>query len=331
VRIEKIPPTPQVLMEFAAEGLQRLGALCERTWHDRLQVVADGPAAATLGRPGELVETELCFPEGTDLDPVRDVFPGCPLAFRMAEELWKQMPRVFRAALPVITGKPPPEDVLYRGWARNSAAGHHPALAQPVKPAWHFTIVALLRCEIQAIDQHWSLHQLALAWPGGESDDGLAREIAFLGDEPLPQGLSWPAPEPSAIGALIERRLRQHIDLDPIRKRQERYLGRELARVDAYFLQYRRELEARGVRGGKQARFAERLAAAEEEHLRRRNDQIHRHEISVTPHLDALLWTAEPAWRTHVRWTEGRETREAPWNYVPRLRRWLPPAEAGCD
>ena len=102
MRIEKIPPTPQVLMEFAAEGLQRLGALCERTWHDRLQVVADGPAAATLGRPGELVETELCFPEGTDLDPVRDVFPGCPLAFRMAEELWKQMPRVFRAALPVV-------------------------------------------------------------------------------------------------------------------------------------------------------------------------------------------------------------------------------------
>ena len=161
-------------MEFATEGLQRLGALWERTWHDRLQVVADGPAAATLGRPGELVETELCFPEGTDLDPVRDVFPGCPLAFRMAEELWKQMPRVFRAALPVIPGNPP-EDVLYRGWARNSAAGHHPALAQPVKPAWHFTIVALLRCEIQAIDQHWSLHQLALAWPGGESDDGLAR------------------------------------------------------------------------------------------------------------------------------------------------------------
>ena len=62
MRIEKIPPTPQVLLEFAAEGLQRLGALCERTWHDRLQVVADGPAAAALGRPGELVETELRFP-----------------------------------------------------------------------------------------------------------------------------------------------------------------------------------------------------------------------------------------------------------------------------
>ena len=138
---------------------------------------------------------------------------------------------------------------------RGTLPGHHPALAQSVKPAWHFTIGALVRCEIQAIDQHWSLHQLALAWPGGEADDGLAREIAFLGDEPLPQGLSWPTPEPSAIGALIERHLRQHIDLDPIRKRQERYLGRELARVDAYFLQYRRELEARGVRAGKQARL----------------------------------------------------------------------------
>ena len=52
-------------------------------------------------------------------------------------------------------------------------------------------------CEIQAIDQHWSLHQLALAWPRGESDDGLASEIAFLGDEPLPQG-PRPNPPPSA-------------------------------------------------------------------------------------------------------------------------------------
>jgi hypothetical protein len=330
VRIEKIPPTPQVLMEFAAEGLQRLGALCERTWHNRLQVVADGLAAAVLGRPGELVETELRFPEETALDPVRDVFPGCPLVFRMAEELWKQMPRVFRAVLPGFSGKPPTEDVLLRAWGRNTSA-YHPSLPKPVKPAWHFSIVALARCEIQAIDQHWSLHQLAFAWPGGESDDGLAHEIAFLGDEPLPQGLSWPTPEPAVVSALIERNLRQQIDLEPIRKRQERYLGRELARVDAYFLQYRRELQARGIRVGKQARFAERLAAAEEEHQRRRSDQIHRHEISVTPYLDALLWVAERAWRTHVRWTEGRKTREALWSYVPRLRRWLPPAEVACD
>ena len=330
MKIEKVAPTPQVLMEFTAEGLQRLGALCERTWHDRLQVVADGLAAAVLGRPGELVETELRFPEGTAPDPIRDVFPGCPLVFRMAEELWKQMPRVFRAVLPGASGKPPPEDVLLRAFARNTST-NHASLAQTVKPAWHFSVVAVVRCEIQAIDQHWSLLQSAFAWPGGESDDGLAGETAFLGDEPLPQGLSWPTPEPSAIGALIERHLRQQIDLGPIRKRQERYLGRELARVDAYFLHYRRELQARGARAGKQARFAERLAAAEEEHQRRRNDQIHRHEISVTPHLDALLWVAEPAWRAHVRWTEGRETREASWNYVPRLRAWLRPSEAGCD
>jgi hypothetical protein len=314
-------------MEFAVEGLQRLGALCERTWHDRLQVLADGPAAAVLGRPGELVETELRFPEGTALDPVRDVFPGSPLVFRMAEELWKKLPRVFRAALPCISGRPPPEDVLLRAFGRNTFASH-PSLLQPVKPAWHFSIVALARCEIQAIDQHWSLLQLAFAWPGGQSDDGLASETAFLGDEPLPQGLSWPTPETSAIGALIERNLRQQVDLGPIRKRQERYLARELARIDAYFLQYKRELQARGVRAGKQARFGERLAATEEEHQRRRNDQIHRHEISVTPHLDALLLVAEPAWRTHIRWTEGREPREGPWNYVPRLRSWFRPAEA---
>lgn len=106
--------------------------------------------------------------------------------------------------------EPPSADILLRGWTRNTSTTR-PSLAQPVKPAWHFSIVALVRSEIQAIDQHWSLHQLALAWPGGESDDALASEIAFLGDEAPPQGIFWPTPEPSALGALIERHLRQHI------------------------------------------------------------------------------------------------------------------------
>ncbi len=124
-------------MGFAAEGLQRLGALCERTWHDRLQVVADGPAAATLGRPGELVETELCFPEGTDLDPARDVFPGCPLAFRMAKRSCGSKCRVrFAPRCPVITGKPPPESIHGAGRGTLPQATI-PRLHNPSSPREH--------------------------------------------------------------------------------------------------------------------------------------------------------------------------------------------------
>ena len=33
-----------------------------------------------------------------------------------------------------------------------------------------YSLIALARCDIQAIDQHWSLHRLALSLPGGERD-----------------------------------------------------------------------------------------------------------------------------------------------------------------
>ena len=126
-------------MEFTAEGLQGLGALCERTWHDRLQVVADGPAAAAaLGRPGELVETELRFPEGTALDPVRDVFPGCPLCFAWPRSCGSKCRAFSRAALPVHL-----REATTRGCPvarlRTEQLTNHASLPQTVKPAWHFT------------------------------------------------------------------------------------------------------------------------------------------------------------------------------------------------
>jgi hypothetical protein len=325
MKIEKIAPTPEALMDFAAEALPRLGALCERTWHDRLQVVAEGAASEALGCGGDLGEKELRFPGGLAEDAERDVFPGGPLTFRIVEALWRAEQRPLRAALAGGGEKAPETDTLVRAWERREPAARRLSLGQPVKAAWHFSIAAVVRCEVQAIDQHWSLHQIAIGWPGGEPDEGLAQEIAFLGDDPPPAEIAWPAAESGEIAARIDRALRAQIDLGAIRRRQEHYLKRELARLDAYFLGYRQELEARRARSRKQApeKFAQRLRAAEEEHRRRRDDQVHRHEICVRPHLDALLWIAEPAWRTRLRWERDRQLHDAEWDYVPRLRRWM--------
>ena len=45
MKFPKIPPRAEHLIDFFEEGLHSLGAVCERSWHDRLEVLAEGDAA----------------------------------------------------------------------------------------------------------------------------------------------------------------------------------------------------------------------------------------------------------------------------------------------
>ena len=45
MKLNRTPHDPGELLGFYEAGLTALGALCERTWHDGLEVVAEGPAA----------------------------------------------------------------------------------------------------------------------------------------------------------------------------------------------------------------------------------------------------------------------------------------------
>jgi len=90
MKLNRATHDPGQLLEFYEEGLSALGALCERTWHDRLQVVAEGRAATLWNPQGALHEVELHFmPSDTTSarDAAREVFPGCPLTFQLAEAL----------------------------------------------------------------------------------------------------------------------------------------------------------------------------------------------------------------------------------------------------
>ena len=87
---ERLPYASDALVDFYDEALTALGALCERTWHDRLEVVADGTSARLWNDAGDLHEVELWFPAPDDTAPreaAKEVFPGCPLTFRLAEAL----------------------------------------------------------------------------------------------------------------------------------------------------------------------------------------------------------------------------------------------------
>src|ERR1041384_3293409 len=90
MKLAKLPHEPTAVLEFFQDGLESLGAVCDRTWYDRLHVLAEGRAARLWNETGELVEQEIRFPAPEQAAPRQaehEVFPGCPLTFHLAEAL----------------------------------------------------------------------------------------------------------------------------------------------------------------------------------------------------------------------------------------------------
>src|SRR5450631_3352356 len=120
MKLSRLPYEPSALIDFFQDGLEAVGAVCDRTWHDRLQLIAEGPSARLWNPEGSLHETELHFiPPGDPAprDAEREVFPGCPLTFRLAEELRPRPVLIERGALqPFDTLRPPGPDVAEKLW-----------------------------------------------------------------------------------------------------------------------------------------------------------------------------------------------------------------------
>ncbi len=332
MNLTRLPHDPRALADFYHEALEHAGAVCERTWFDRLQLVAEGRAAKLWNDDGALHETELHFPTPEDTAPreaAREVFPGCPLTFRLAEMLLPSSLALERALLASDRPQPPAADVAEKLWRAQWADGGRWRMNDVFRPAHHFSLLALLRCEIQAIDQHWSLHRIAVALPGGEPDEALTASLDFAElDAEIPSDMHWPVADPGLWHKHLSDGLCRALatEFNSIRERQTNYLRRELDRIDDYFAGYARELSERAARTHSEAtklKVEERLAAARAEHTRRRADQVQRHEIRVLPRLDALLLLAEPAWQTTATVSQHGETRTLAAHFVPRNRRWF--------
>jgi hypothetical protein len=309
-----------------------MGALSERTWHDRLEIIAEGRAAALWNQQGTMFAGELRFapPDAAMArDAGREVFPGCPLTFRLAEALRPTPMPLERLVLADASPPRPPDpavaEKLWRGQFPETARWR---LLAPFQASFHFSLLALVRCEVQAIDQHWSLRRLAVSLPDGELDENLAVGIPFAQVEAdAPAQMEWPAPDPAHWSGLLEKALERDLadDIAAIRARQENSLRRELDRIDDYFEKYEEELSARAGHSGSEnvkLKTADRLAAAKTEHLRRREDQVARHEIRIVPQLDALLMTAERAWYAPLETQRGHAALPVVARFVPRSRRW---------
>jgi hypothetical protein len=316
-------------MEFFEEGLDSLGAICERSWHDRLEVLAEGDAAHLWRNDDELFSGGLRFrdagsPDADGADT--EVFPGCPLTFRLVEALWRRHLAHSRVCLSADIGaKAPSNQVADKLW--QAQFGFHAGWqAGPFVPTRMFSVVAAVRCEVQAHDQIWSSHRLAFTLPAGERDASLEFALEQMSAAEAVDA-DWPALDPGLISDWIVSALSGELapELSRIKERQQLFLRRELNRIDEYFENYARELGERMQRQHKEVaikRYADRLEATRQEHNHRRTDQIERHTIHVVPHVDALLTVREPAFATRVNWRAGREERTVGATFVPRTRRW---------
>lgn len=332
MKLERLDHDPGELLEFYEDGLSALGALCERTWHDRLEVVAEGRSAALWNTGGALHEVELHFvpTDATSArDASREVFPGGPLTFRLAESLRPVPLALDRFALAAdLASRPPDPAVAEKLWRSQIAGTTRWRLAAPFKAGFHFSLVAVVRCEVQAMDQHWSSHRIAISLPDGASDESLARDLGFYqaSSESNPN-IPWPAPDPVKWRAVLQRALEGELtgEVAEVRVRQENSLRRELERIDDYFDNYERELMARARRSSNESsklKMGDRLAAAKAEHVRRRADQVLRHEIRVHPHVDTALLVAENAWRAALQVEQAGQQKTLDALFVPRSRRW---------
>src|SRR5271157_4617938 len=199
MKLERIPHNPGELLEFYEEGLTQLGALCERTWHDRLEVIAEGRAAKLWHPDGAMHEIELQFAPAETAsarDAAREVFPGCPLTFHLAEALRLSPLPLERFVLPEAPpARPPDAAVMEKLWRAQFPDTTRWWLAAPPQPDIHFSLLALARCEIQAMDQHWSLHRVAVSLADGEPDPDLSHDIGFhQAAADSPAEITWPPP-----------------------------------------------------------------------------------------------------------------------------------------
>lgn len=320
------------LANFFEAGLASLGAVCERTWHNRLQVLAEGHAAKLWNDDGALVDSEILFhgPDQSGVDnAAAEAFPGCPLTFRLAETICGSGRTLDRIVLRPFepTPRPPSTETAERLWhAQFSGCARWRLESVPVT-AWHFSLLVLARCEIQAIDQHWSLHRIALSLPDGQSDDALAASLPLADADFQPPALDWPKPDMAQWRQHLHSALRHDLDHDlaGILRRQENYLRREFDRIHNYFDSYEGELSDRQRHSNSatvKTKMADRLAAAQSERARRCQDQLHRHEIRVVPHVDALCLLAEPAWQATVSFFRQGCSYSGRALYIPRSRSW---------
>jgi hypothetical protein len=328
MEIPRLRYDPSPLLDYYEESLSYLGSLCERTWHDRVFVVPGG-AALNFWREN-VADVDLHFRSASDsraIDPATEVFPGSPLTFAICDAVLKGS-ELQRVTVRARDSALPDQPFAERRWYLQYPKRERWQMLSPLTSHVHFSFVGVLRCEIQAVDQHWTQHRIAINLKTGGPDPHLAEQIGILEPWNASGPIDWPTYHQQNWKEALLRALEQetHSTIRSIRTRQLNYLQRELFRVDRFFRDYEAELTQRLDRSrtaSGRSKIEDRLKAARSEHQNRRIDQIKRHSIRQTAHVDALLAVAEPAFETEIRYISKREEHLHTAFWLPRTRSWI--------
>src|ERR1051325_2453608 len=87
----------------------------------------------------------------------------------LIETLWQRRVQQFRVCFepPSDAGRPPAPAAGEKLWHKQFGHGVNLDSAVWAK-AWHFSAIALVRCEAQAIDQTWTYHRVAISLSDGQ-------------------------------------------------------------------------------------------------------------------------------------------------------------------
>src|SRR5437667_5652908 len=108
-------------------------------------MIAEGPAARLWNPDGQLVETELHFGapgETVPREASKEVFPGCPLTFHLAEALREPTLQLQRAVLKASDhGKAPTADVAEKLWHSQMPGTSRWKMQSAFQSSWHFSLL----------------------------------------------------------------------------------------------------------------------------------------------------------------------------------------------
>ncbi len=228
---------------------------------------------------------------------------------------------------------------LEKKWKRtfHLTAGRSTLLGQALEETTH--AVFHFRAGYLTDEREERLYVVAVNLSTRTSYDALVDEWPRLSlDEARAYGelSAPPAPGLDGLKPTIEKalRLRMAPDIERLRQGQEKFLTRELRRLDDYYRALETELRERERRPsseGQATRLAERRRAIRLDRAKKTRDAVEKHRLRIETEAFALLLIHQPWLRVTMRLESRRETVDRTFYWNPVFKAFAPAACDACE
>lgn len=215
-------------------------------------------------------------------------------------------------------------------------AGRAALLSQSLEETIH--AVFHFRASFLTDEREERLYPVAINLTTGISYDNLINDWPriFLDEAASYNGLpTAQAAELEGLKIAIERALQARIapDIDAARRTQEKFLARELRRLEDYYAALDAELAERERRPSTEAlaaRLLERRRALGLDRAKKTRDAVEKHRLRIETKAVAVLLIHQPWLRVAMRLENRRETLDRPFFWNPALKSFAPIACDAC-